>query len=67
MGLRSVEKLVYDSNQKDLATAINQADSAAELTQLDPVEEIKSGAVKVFSDRRNLRFGAPNFSWAFGP
>ena len=75
----STELPNYDSNQKDLATAINQADSAAELTQLDPVEplalppthlcrqksygvsEIKSGAVKVFSDLVNQRKEISNF------
>lgn len=40
-------------NQEALATAIDQADSAAGLTQLTLAEEIKSGAVKVFSDLVN--------------
>ena len=38
----------------------------AELTQLDPVEEIKSGAVKVFSDLVNQRKEISNF-WFFTP
>lgn len=44
-----------DFNQEALATAIDQADSAAELTQLDPAEKIRSGAVKIFSDLVNQR------------
>jgi len=68
MGRRSVEKLVLEGLEVGKYFALDENKVMLSPNGYLSIREFcRDLDPNKFAERRNLRFGAPNFSWAVGP